>query len=163
MAIFDQPASRPATASFKPVARHEAPPAQPPTNQTMNSDGKARLLVVEDNPDTLTLLRYMLQAEYTLAMANNVEDALSAADAQSFDLFLFDINLGEERSGVDLLRLLRDRPAFAATPAVALTAYAMPGDRERFLAAGFTGYLSKPFTRQSLQETVKAALLEKAA
>lgn len=117
-----------------------------------------RVLAVEDNPDTLTLLRYMLSAHCTPLLAARADEALQLADTHNIDLFLLDINLGEERTGIDLLSELRERSAYDATPALALTAYAMPGDRERFIEAGFDGYVSKPFTRQKLIEAIEAAL-----
>ncbi len=119
-----------------------------------------RILAVEDNPDTLTLLRYMLSTNYDPVLAMEVDQALAIAQEENIDLFLLDINLGENRTGIDLLHLLRAYPQYRTTPALALTAYAMPGDRERFLQAGFDGYISKPFTRQSLIEAITQALAD---
>ena len=115
-----------------------------------------RILAVEDNPDTLKLLRYMLEPHYAVAFATTVDEAADIARQQPFDLFLLDINLGEQRTGTDLLHLLRAQPAHHQTPALALTAYAMPGDRERFEHDGFDGYVSKPFTRRELVQAIDA-------
>lgn len=114
------------------------------------SQKKPRILAVEDNPDTQLLLRYLLRADYSLEVVSHVEDALSAAREQEFDLLVLDINLGEERTGIDLLKELRSIDAYRTTPALALTAYAMPGDKERFEDSGFDAYISKPFTRKEL-------------
>lgn len=119
---------------------------------------KATILAVEDNADTLTLLRYMLGKTYRPLLASNVEEALSMAGEHSVDLFLLDINLGQQHTGISLLHDLRDDPRHAETPILALTAYAMPGDRERFLEMGFDGYVSKPFTRDILLETISTVL-----
>lgn len=124
----------------------------------MPSAQKLHILTVEDNPDTQTLLRYMLQQHFNMSFSSQVDEALALAAEKEFNLFLLDINLGEARTGVDLLHLLREQPRYANTPALALTAYAMPGDRERFLDAGFNGYISKPFTRRELLDTIKIAL-----
>lgn len=124
----------------------------------MPSAQKLHILTVEDNPDTQTLLRYMLQQHFNMSFSSQVDDALTLAAEKEFNLFLLDINLGEARTGVDLLHLLREQPRYTDTPALALTAYAMPGDRERFLDAGFNGYISKPFTRRELLDTIKVAL-----
>lgn len=129
----------------------------------MPSKKKLHILTVEDNPDTQTLLRYMLQQHFTMSFSSEVDKALDLADDASFNLFLLDINLGEQRTGLDLLHLLRKRPGYEDTPALALTAYAMPGDRERFLDAGFNGYISKPFTRRELLDTIQTALNGKAS
>jgi len=67
---------------------------------------------------------------------------------------LLDINLGCARDGVDVLRELRMLPGYERVPTVAVTAYAMPGDKERFLEAGFDAYLGKPFTEEELHEVL---------
>lgn len=126
----------------------------------MATSPSLKILAVEDNPDTQTLLRYMLQSHFTLSFCSNVDDALAQADMETFDLFLLDINLGEQRTGMDLLRLLRDRRTYANTPAIALTAYAMPGDRDRFLNGGFNGYISKPFTRRDLLTAIDRVMVD---
>lgn len=124
----------------------------------MNQKSAPRILAVEDNPDTQLLLRYLLRPHYDVEIVPHVDDALDAAENDSFDLLILDINLGEERTGIDLLRELRKVPRYENTPALALTAYAMPGDRERFENSGFTEYISKPFTRKELYEAVKNML-----
>lgn len=119
---------------------------------------KAIVLAVEDNADTLTLLRYMLSKQYHPVLASHVEKALALAEEHQVDLFLLDINLGEEYTGISLLKRLREYPRYRVTPILALTAYAMPGDRERFIEMGFDGYVSKPFTRQTLLDAIEDAL-----
>lgn len=71
-----------------------------------------------------------------------------------------DINLGEGKSGTELLHLLRDQEPAEGIPAVAVTAYAMPGDREALLNKGFDGYVGKPFAKAELTETIDRASLE---
>ncbi len=127
----------------------------------MITDKNLHILTVEDNPDTQTLLRYMLKPHFTLVFSSQVDDALSQAEKYTIGLFLLDINLGEQRTGIDLLQLLRQRPGYEDTPALALTAYAMPGDRDRFIDAGFDGYISKPFTRRELLDVIEMALEKK--
>ncbi len=127
----------------------------------MIADKSLHILTVEDNPDTQTLLRYMLKPYFTLVFSSRVDEALAQAEKYTFGLFLLDINLGEQRTGIDLLQLLRKNPIYENTPALAITAYAMPGDRDRFIMAGFDGYISKPFTRRELLESIEAALDKK--
>lgn len=117
-----------------------------------------RLLVVEDNHEAQLLLRYLLQARFRLQFASTVDEALAAATTAPFDLFLLDINMREKRSGLDLLHSLRALPTTCHVPALALTAYALPGDRERFLEHGFDGYLSKPFVEEQLLAAIEQAL-----
>ena len=71
---------------------------------------------------------------------------------------MLDIHLGASISGEDVMRRVRDSQAFADLPMIAVTAYGLPGDRERFLAAGFDAYLTKPYTRQALLDAVDQVL-----
>ena len=121
-------------------------------------DYKARILVVEDDPHIQILLRHFLRDRFDVQIVGSIDDALEAAARHRFDLLLLDIHLSGRRTGVDLLRELRCQPASRATPAVACTAYALRGDRERFLGLGFCAYLEKPFTRETLVKTIQEAL-----
>ena len=128
-------------------------PRKPRAARTVSSSDH-RLLVVEDNADTRELISKRLEAMCDLELASDPEEAIQIAEDRVFDAFLLDINLTATLDGVDVLHALRAMPAYADTPTVAMTAYAMPGDRERFLNAGFDHYLSKPFTSQQLQSLV---------
>ena len=77
-------------------------------------------------------------------------DALEMAAAKMSELVLVDINLGKGMDGIEVTKKLREIPAYKDTPIIAVTAYAMQGDREEFLAAGCTDYLSKPFRSNEL-------------
>ncbi len=116
------------------------------------------ILVVEDNVDTQILLRYFLQASYKIDIACKIDEALQFTTQHTFDLLLVDIHLGEERTGIDLLNMIRQKGPYESVPIIALTAYAMPGDRNRFLNMGFDGYVSKPFTQKQLLETIAQLL-----
>ena len=123
-----------------------------------HTTNKARILVVEDNLANQTLLRYHLHATFDLELVGRFDEALDAATHRRFDLFLLDIDLGEQRTGVELLHELRKIPAYTATPAVTCTANTRPGDRERFLASGFDDYIGKPFTEEELLGTLHTLL-----
>lgn len=122
------------------------------------SNSKPRILAVEDNSETQLLLKHLLQTSFDIVVVAGVEDALDAVEEHEFDVLLLDINLSEQRTGTDLLHLLRKRDDLQNVPAIALTAYAMPGDREDFLDAGFDHYVSKPFTRSDLTGAIEASL-----
>ena len=125
----------------------------------MNTNpSRARILIVEDNPPIQMLLRHLLSKRFDIELANTVDGAIQTATLHHFDLFLLDINLGEQRTGIDLLKLLRQMPAYTATPAVACTVYTRRGDKERFLAAGFDNHVGKPFTDEALRDTLQAVL-----
>ena len=113
------------------------------------------MLVVEDNPDSQFLLEALLCDLCTVDLASDADEALGLAETHDYQAVLLDINLGPGRSGVDVLHELRHMDRFAKTPVTALTAYAMPGDRERFLGEGFTHYLAKPFTPEALLALVE--------
>ena len=136
-----------------------------PLGQTVSfrmadTESKQRLLIVEDDPHIRLLLRHLLNTEYDLELAESSAEALAQAQAQPFDLFLIDINLGEDRTGLDVLDTLRRMPAYATTPMVACTAYALHGDHERFLAHGFDAYVDKPFVPAVLRDTIREVLSE---
>ena len=120
---------------------------------------EAQILVVEDERHIQSLLQYLLRPRFSLKVVSHGEEALRVAHVRRFDLFIIDINLGESYTGMDLLRDLRAQPMYANTPAIACTAYALPGDRERFLRAGFDIHLTKPFTRERLLHAVQEALM----
>ena len=116
------------------------------------------ILIVEDNEDTQLLLKYLLDAWYDTSVVTRVDEALEQVADHVFDLLLVDINLGEERTGVDLLNILRNTEDYANLPLVAVTAYAMPGDYDRFITMGFDAYVSKPFTRKQLYAAIYSIL-----
>jgi two-component system, cell cycle response regulator DivK len=103
-----------------------------------------RILVVEDNEKNMKLFRDVLQARgYHIVEATTGERAVELAIEHGPALVLMDIQL-PDIDGVEALGRLRANARTASIPVLALTAQAMEGDRERFLAAGFDGYVSKP-------------------
>ena len=114
-----------------------------------------QILVVEDNDKNMRLFRDVLLATgHRTLEANTGGQAVALAIARVPDLVLMDIQL-PDIDGVEVLARLREDERTRAVPVVALTAQAMEGDRERFLAAGFDGYLSKPVNVADLVATVK--------
>jgi CheY-like chemotaxis protein len=104
----------------------------------------SRVLVIDDNPENLELMRYLLQAfgHVTLCANNGVEGVATALHGQP-DIIVCDIDM-PKLDGYDVVRALENDPAFARIPFIAVTALAMVGDRETVLAAGFDGYIGKP-------------------
>ena len=123
-----------------------------------------RILVVEDNVKNMKLFRDVLVATgYQTLEATTGGEAVDMASEHTPDLVLMDIQL-PDLDGVHALQRLRADARTATIPVVALTdvfvpgsalAHAMHGDRERFLAAGFDGYVSKPVNVRDLIETVR--------
>ena len=120
---------------------------------------RPRVLVVEDNADTRRLIAHTISEYYDVETVADAAAALALAERAWFDLLLLDIHLGPGPSGVDLLQSLRTLPAYAYAPAVAVTAFGHPGDDQRFLDAGFTTALAKPFTRDQLLDALDGALV----
>ncbi len=115
----------------------------------------SQVLVVEDNERNMKLFRDVLQGSgYRTLEATTGERAVELAIEHGPDLVLMDIQL-PDIDGVEALRRLRVDERSASLPVLALTAQAMEGDRERFLAAGFDGYLSKPVDIAEFITTVK--------
>jgi two-component system, cell cycle response regulator DivK len=121
------------------------------------TDG-AVVLIIEDNPRNLKLARDVLgHAGYAILEAENAEDGLALARARRPGVVLMDVQL-PGMDGVQALGRLRADPVTAGIPVIALTAFAMKTDRERFLALGFDHYLEKPLDIRELPRQVAAAL-----
>ncbi len=115
---------------------------------------------MDDNLSMLVLIeRYLEEDDVEVDTARNEETALRLARQHLYDAVLLDINLGSARDGVDVLGELRKVPGYARVPAVAVTAYSMPGDKGRFLAAGFDAYLGKPFTEEELYDVLARVII----
>jgi two-component system cell cycle response regulator DivK len=114
-----------------------------------------RILVVEDNEKNMKLFRDVLGASgFRTLEATTGTEAVDMASEQTPDLVLMDIQL-PDLDGVEALRRLRADERTATIPVLALTAQAMRGDRERFLAEGFDGYVSKPVNVRELVGIVR--------
>jgi CheY-like chemotaxis protein len=114
-----------------------------------------RVLIVEDNERNMKLVRDVLQATgYSTLEATTGEEAVELALSHAPALVLMDVQL-PGIDGVEALERMRQNARTASTPVLALTAQAMSGDRERFLEAGFDGYLAKPVDVAELLEAVR--------
>src|SRR3954452_24369286 len=116
----------------------------------------ALVLIVEDNSRNLKLVRDLLDfAGYRTVTAGSAEDGLDLARAHRPDLVLMDVQL-PGMDGIEALRHLR--ADLGDVPVVALTAFAMKDDRERFLAVGFDAYIEKPLDVREFPRQVAAIL-----
>lgn len=117
-----------------------------------------RILIVEDNPANLELMRYLLLAfGHTVTTAGDGAAGLEAARSALPDLIICDIQL-PVLDGFEVARRLRDDARLGEIPLLAVTAFAMVGDREKLLADGFDGYLAKPIEPESFVGQVEAFL-----
>ena len=105
---------------------------------------KAKILVVEDNEQNIYLVTFILEKHgYQVIQAREGETGIALARQYKPDLILLDIQL-PGLDGYAIARELRRNGELAEIPIVAVTSYAMVGDRQRILAAGCTGYIEKP-------------------
>jgi len=119
---------------------------------------KEKILIVEDNPIHARLIEMTLRAgNYTLLKATDGEQALAIATRERPDLILMDLNL-PRMTGFEVARKLRQTPGLSQIPIIALTAYAMKGDRERVIECGCDGYLTKPIDTRQLPGMVAEML-----
>ena len=117
-----------------------------------------RILIVEDNMDSYELVRFILERYgYEAFLAVNGRDGVDAAIKQKPDLILMDLSL-PEMDGWEATRLVKANQATKNIPIIALTAHALPGDRQRALDAGCDGYITKPIDLAELVRAVDQAL-----
>ncbi len=117
-----------------------------------------KILIVEDDPKNMKVLAMALRPHgYTLVEATDGEEALEIAVRDKPDLILMDVRL-PKIDGVEVTRRLRQMPAFKHIPIIAVTAYAMKGDKEKVIEAGCDAYLSKPVNTRELPGLVAEML-----
>lgn len=109
-----------------------------------------KILIAEDNAVNRELLRELLEARgHAVEEASNGQEALEMIARSQPDILLLDLSM-PVLDGFATLRRIRQNPGMASLPVLAVTAYAMRGDQEKALEAGFDGYLSKPINSSSL-------------
>jgi signal transduction histidine kinase/ActR/RegA family two-component response regulator len=127
-----------------------------------SSSRALKILVAEDNPVNQRVVTTLLEKRgHTVALADTGVVALQKAEQVNFDVILMDVQM-PEMDGITAIRFLREQDTRRGThtPVVVLTAHAMQGDRERFLAAGADGYVSKPIQLELLQAEIDAVLAQ---
>ncbi|GAB4404382.1 MAG: hypothetical protein OHK0053_29890 [Microscillaceae bacterium] len=110
-----------------------------------------QILVVEDNFVNALILRKLLEKEFQVIVAQNGTEALAASQSHTFVVVLMDINLGNDSpDGIQVMRQMRLLPQCRNTKFFAVTSYALPEDRKRFLQAGFDDYFAKPIEKDEI-------------
>lgn len=119
---------------------------------------KGQILVVEDNMDTYELMRIILELNgYETFLAMNGRDGVNAARKQNPDLILMDLAM-PEMDGWEATRRIKKDPKTASIPLIAVTAHALPSERDRALKAGCDEYIVKPMDLSELVNIVNRAL-----
>lgn len=120
---------------------------------------KAKILYIEDNDQNFYLVNFILTLQgYEVIWAQDGQAGIEAALGSATDLILLDIQL-PVMDGYAVARELRLNPSLDKTPIVALTSYAMPGDREKALQAGCSGYIEKPINPKTFASQIERYLL----
>lgn len=121
-----------------------------------------RILVIDDNPQNLKLVRIVLtKAGYQVATAGDGEEAWRMMESLAPQLILMDLQL-PGLDGLTLTRRLKEHPTYRDIIVIALTAYAMTGDDQKAFAAGCEGYISKPIDIETLPRDVAGYLARSA-
>ncbi len=116
------------------------------------------LLIIEDNEQNLYLMRFLLEKNgFTVAWAQDGRTGVEMAGRLKPQAILLDIQL-PEMDGYAVAAELQKDPALRAIPIIAVTSYAMVGDRERILAAGATGYIEKPINPETFVAEIRSFL-----
>jgi two-component system cell cycle response regulator DivK len=119
---------------------------------------KPRVLYIEDNEQNFYLVNFILTTKgYEVTWAHDGPSGIEVSLRERPDLILLDIQL-PITDGYAVARALRGRPELATTPIVALTSYAMPGDREKALRAGCSGYIEKPINPATFLSEIEGFL-----
>jgi len=104
---------------------------------------KIKILIIEDNEQNMYMLSYLLEVQYEIFKAFNGVDGIALAMEERPEIILLDIQL-PGMDGYEIAAELRKHPDLKEIPIIAVTSYAMVGDKERIMKAGATGYIEKP-------------------
>ena len=119
-----------------------------------------RILLVDDEPNILLSLEFLMkQAGYDVRTASDGEVAMEALDAEPPDLILLDVNM-PKRDGFEVCQLVRSNPKWEGVRIIMLTAKGRDVEREKGLALGADGYITKPFATQEVVDSVRNMLNE---
>lgn len=111
---------------------------------------RKNLLIVENDRINAAVIEAYVKKDYNVDVVGRGEDAVIKAAEKQYDAILMDINLGSGINGVEATQQIRKIKGYEKTPIIAVTAFALKGDREEFLSKGCTHYISKPFTQPQI-------------
>jgi CheY-like chemotaxis protein len=119
-------------------------------------------LYIEDQVDSQILFKVQMKGLKEIKYAVSFEDAIPLLETESFDFIVMDINLQGEYNGLDALKIIHKMPKYEDVPIIAVTAYVLPGDKEKFISTGFNDFISKPIFREKMVESLEKIFLQKA-
>lgn len=119
-----------------------------------------RVLVIEDNEDNMKLISFILEKNgYDTIKAGSGREGIEVALTEQPDFILLDIQL-PDMDGLEVIKALRQSDTCSGIPTIAVTSYAMSGDRDRLLAAGCNGYIEKPIDPETVVSEIRQVLDE---
>lgn len=116
---------------------------------------KKRILIIEDNTETQLILKIYLRDLYDIHAVSTAAEGLNKVKENKYNLIVLDINLPGELNGNDVLLQLKKDPDYNSIPILVVTAYALKGDRENYIAMGANAYLPKPVDRKDILKSVE--------
>ena len=122
---------------------------------------KKKILVVEDDATSRDVINLFLIKTYDVSFAVDGEKAIQEINNTKFDLIIMDINLGSGINGIQVTEKIKQTAGYESIPVIAATAFAMLGDKEKFLETGFDHYISKPYLKKQLLELLSNTLASK--
>jgi len=125
---------------------------------TLKEEEVKKILIVEDNASNRLFMKLCLSGLFRIIEAEDGITGITIASQEHADLILMDINLGRGLDGIQTMHEIRKIPGYMNVPIIAVTAYALFTDRNRFLSEGFDEYLAKPFKKDELLNLVKTCL-----
>jgi PAS domain S-box-containing protein len=142
----------------EPKLQEASPSSQESESAASDGNGRLRILIVEDHPDSARLLERLLRAVgFATQIAETVSDATRIGTEREFDVLLTDLSL-PDGTGIDVLRALRKTQTNGNIPAIALTGHGMPEDLRSTEAAGFVSHLTKPVDLDLLRAAIGRAV-----
>jgi len=131
-----------------------------PINKSSQLDlSKMSCLYIEDQIDSQILFKVQMKELKEIKYAVSFEEALPLLDNGQFDFIVMDINLQGEYNGLDALKIIHKMPAYEKIPIIAVTAYVLPGDKEKFIVTGFNDFISKPIFREKMVDSLERIFL----
>ena len=121
-----------------------------PAGISAKPEKEINILCIEDEESTRFFVSQIMNNIYPVKFAENGVKALEMVKSENFNIILMDVNLGKGVNGIDVTKEIRSLENSSAIRIIAMTAYAMTGDKERFLNAGMDNYISKPFNKSAL-------------
>jgi CheY-like chemotaxis protein len=123
-----------------------------------NTGVLSSILYIEDDSISREIVGMFLKGKFLVETASESSEALKKINRNNYEVILLDISLSKGLNGLELAREIKKLKNYKDVPIIAVTAYAFREDEDRILKSGFTHYISKPFTKNSLLNKVNQAL-----